>query len=285
MYAITGITGQVGGACAEALLRAGKKVRAVARDTGKAERWRRAGCEVAPAQIEDPAALAKAFSGAEGVFLSLPPVFDPSPGFPESRRAIAAICSALREVRPARVVCLSTIGAQAGQENLLTQLSILEAEVGSAGLPTTFLRPAWFVENAAWDVAGARDRGAIVCQLQPLARKIPMVSARDVGAAAAELLATGLTPPATVELAGPEDVSPDDLAAEMGRALGKEVRAQAMPRAEWEAAFRAAGMTNPGPRMRMLDGFNEGWIGFEGDASRVWRGRTTLREVMGRLAG
>jgi NAD(P)H dehydrogenase (quinone) len=41
------------------------------------------------------------------------------------------------------------------------------------------------------------------------------------------------------------------------------VSTQIVPRDKWEALFRAQGMGNPLPRMRMLDGFNEGWLSFE----------------------
>ncbi|RUX44948.1 NmrA family transcriptional regulator, partial [Mesorhizobium sp. M7A.F.Ca.US.014.04.1.1] len=39
MYAITGITGKVGGALAKALIEAGEPVRAVLRDPAKADVW------------------------------------------------------------------------------------------------------------------------------------------------------------------------------------------------------------------------------------------------------
>jgi hypothetical protein len=36
-------------------------------------------------------------------------------------------------------------------------------------------------------------------------------------------------------------------------------------------------MKNPTPRIQMLDGFNEGWIEFEGDTRK---GRLTLKNVL-----
>ena len=39
------------------------------------------------------AALARAFAGAEGVFILPPPNFDPTPGFPEARAVIDAVQS------------------------------------------------------------------------------------------------------------------------------------------------------------------------------------------------
>lgn len=91
MYAITGITGQVGGVVADRLLAAGLPVRAVARDPGKAATWAARGCELAVADMADPNALTRAFSNVEGVFILIPPIFDPAPGFPEARAVVAAV--------------------------------------------------------------------------------------------------------------------------------------------------------------------------------------------------
>ena len=113
MYAITGITGKVGGAVARTLLDANLPVRAVVRDARKGEVWDAQGCEVVLADIADRAALGAAFDGAEGVFVLIPPMFDPTPGFPEARSVSASLKSALETTRPQKVVCLSTIGAQA----------------------------------------------------------------------------------------------------------------------------------------------------------------------------
>ena len=90
MYAITGITGQVGGALAEALFAANKPFRAVVRDAAKGATFAARGAEVAIAEFDDTAALTRAFEDAEAVFILLPPVFDPSPGYPESTRTIAS---------------------------------------------------------------------------------------------------------------------------------------------------------------------------------------------------
>jgi hypothetical protein len=76
------------------------------------------------ADITDDATLAAAFEGAEGVFVVIPPMFDRTPGFPEVRSASPSLKSALKTARPQKVVCLSTIGAQAVQPNLLNQLGI-----------------------------------------------------------------------------------------------------------------------------------------------------------------
>jgi len=126
MYAITGITGQIGGEVARNLLAANLPVRAVVRDLKKAQTWTDQGCEIAQADILDPAALTSAFHGAEGVFILVPPVFDPTPDFAEARATAASLKRALTAAQPRRVVYLSTIGAQATERNLLSQHTLIE---------------------------------------------------------------------------------------------------------------------------------------------------------------
>lgn len=283
MYAITGITGQVGGALAGALLEAGRPVRAVLRDAAKCALWAARGCETALADMTDAGALARAFAGAEGVFILPPPEFDPAPGFPEARRVIDALVAALASARPRRVLCLSTIGADARQENLLSQRTLLEEALGTIGPTVTFLRPAWFIENAGWDVPAAREEGVLRSFLQPAEKAFPMVATRDIGELGAVLIQEEAEETRIVELEGPTRISPKDLAASFARVLGRPVRVEIVPRTRWEALFRAQGMKNPGPRIRMLDGFNEGWIEFADAGSHARKGATPLDAVIAAL--
>src|SRR5271167_4450539 len=99
MFAITGITGNIGGKVANNLLAAGERVRAVMRDVSKGDAWVERGCEVAKADITDAADLASAFKGAEGVFILVPPYFDPLPDFSEARAIGPALRSAIEAAR------------------------------------------------------------------------------------------------------------------------------------------------------------------------------------------
>jgi uncharacterized protein YbjT (DUF2867 family) len=280
MFAITGITGQVGGVVARTLLREGKDVRAVVRSADKGAAWAQQGCDVVLADMNDASALNRAFAGTEGVFVLLPPHFDPAPGYPEAHRIIKAVHEALDTARPGRVVCLSTIGAQAPQPNLLNQLQNLEQRLGTLPIPIAFLRAGWFMENAAWDIQPARTTGVIPSFLLPLDKPVPMVSTADVGRVAADLLQETWGARRIVELEGPRRIRPNDIAATFSRLLGREVRMQAVPRVTWEQLFRSQGMKNPTPRMQMLDGFNAGWIEFENGEMGSQKGTTTLEVAL-----
>ena len=283
MFAVMGVTGQVGRAVANTLIDAGRDVRVIVRGEAKAREWAARGAAFAVAAIEDPEAMAEALAGVEGAFVMLPPTFDPSPGFPEAKAAIAALRAALIEAAPPKVVVLSTIGAAASQPNLLNQLGLMEAAFADLPMPVAFLRAAWFMENAAGDLAAARDSGVITSYLQPLDKVFPMVATDDVGRTAAELLLEDWRGHRVVEVIGPARVSPNEVAAAFGKALGRTVSAQAAPRDGWEATFRAMGMTNPTPRAQMVDGFNEGWIEFDDGGANARRGRISLDAAIGDL--
>jgi NAD(P)H dehydrogenase (quinone) len=283
MFAITGITGNVGGQVARNLLAANRPVRAVMRDVGKGELWAQRGCELASADINDVAALTAAFSGAEGVFVLVPPNFDPSPDFPEARAIAATLRSALEAARPGRIVYLSTIGAQATQSNLLTQHSIIEQALRDLPTPIVFLRPAWFMENFTWDVAPAVNTGVIPGFLQPLDKKFPMVATADIARTAGELLQEKWSGHRVVELEGPHRVTPNEIAAAFTGLLGRPVRMDTVPRATWESLFKSQGMKNPTPRIQMLDGFNAGWIEFENGEAGSQKGSVEIRSVLKNL--
>ncbi|MGY2402704.1 NAD(P)H-binding protein [Pseudomonas sp. SDO5271_S396] len=282
MYVITGITGKVGGALARELLKQGQAVRGVVRNAAKGEDWKKLGCEIAIADMTDAPALTEAFKGATAVFILPPPCFDPQPGFPEAQAEIAAIVEALKAAAPPKVLCLSTIGAQATQVNLLTTRTMMEQALSDLDLPVTFLRPGWFMENSLYDLIAARESGVINSFLQPLDKAVPMIATADIGLLGAQLIQQHWSGRRVVELEGPQRVSPNDLALALTQVLGRGVTAHVVPRDTWEPLFREQGAQNPMPRIRMIDGFNEEWICFEHD--RVLKGQTSLITVLRELA-
>src|SRR5262249_52934160 len=155
-------------------------------------------------------------------FVMLPPMFDPSPGFPEARRAIANLRFALNSAQPGRVVALSTIGAQQERESLLYQLHLLEEELGTLSLPITFLRPAWFMENTSWDIGPARDSGVVKSLLQPLDKHFPMIATRDVGQVCADLLQEQWNGRRVVEIEGLSRISPNQIGRELASLLNRD---------------------------------------------------------------
>ena len=287
MYAIMGITGRVGGAIAENLLAQGEKIRAIVRNPSKTAGWKDRGAEIAIADVDDPDALASAFQGTDGVFLMVPPNFAPAPGFPEIRKTLASYRGALATALPKKAVYLSSIGAeQTSGLGLITGSHLLEQTLGDLPIAHAFLRGGWFMENHAGDVATAQSEGRIYSNLYPLDRKFSLVATADIGKTRADVLRQEWKGTRYIEVAGPEQYSPNDIAQALGGALGGPVEAVAVPREKWTEFFLAQGMPEgrTDPRAEMVDGFNSGWIHFGVRGTEHITGTTSLASVIAKLA-
>jgi len=82
-----------------------------------------------------------------------------------------------------------------------------------------------------------------------------------------------------IELGTP--VSADEIAVAIGEVLGREVRAQALPREAWAATMEQMGLPKGSTWAyeEMMEGVNSGWIDFGVDGTEKRPGTTTAREV------
>jgi uncharacterized protein YbjT (DUF2867 family) len=286
MYAIMGITGRVGSAIAENLLAQGEQIRAIVRNPEKAARWKDCGAEIAVADVDDPSALVSAFEGTDGVFLMIPPNFAPAPDFPETRKTLASFHAALAKALPKKAVYLSSIGAeQTSGLGLITSLHLLEQTLRELPIAQAFLRAGWFMENHTWDTTTARSEGRIFSNLFPLDRKFSLVATADIGKAGADVLRQEWTGTRYIEVAGPEQYSPNDIARALSNALGRRIEAVAVPRERWTEFFVSQGMPEgrTEPRAEMVDGFNSGWIHFGVPGTEHVIGTISLTSVIAKL--
>jgi NAD(P)H dehydrogenase (quinone) len=283
MFAILGITGKVGGATAQALLAAGKKVRGIVRDKSKAAHLAKQGVELTTGDISNPGSLVNAMQGCEGVFVMNPPVYAPKPGFPEAEVALSNIRAALAKAALPKAVYLSSIGAQHDRGlGVITQSHMLEEIMGKLPIANAFIRAAWFLENYQWDVQGARETGQIDVYLEPVIKEFPMVATQDIGELAARTLLESWKGSRVLELEGPKRYSPLDAAEAFSKVLGREVNAHPIPRSQWQEKLVAQGMPADltGARIEMVEGFNSGWIDFGGDGAERFKGKATLEKVI-----
>lgn len=267
MFLIMGITGKVGGAAARHLLAQGKTVRALVRDREKAAHWADQGVELVDGDWNDAATIGRALKGVDGAFVMLPAVWAPSPDFKEAKGIIANYAEALAKAPPPRVVALSSMGAhRTSGLGMITALSLLEQGFRNLAIPTAFVRAGGFFENFLYGLHVARG-GTLPVYYDPTNRKSTMVATNDIGAE----IATLLTGPAwlghrVIELGSM--VSADEVAAQLGEVLNLDVKAFAIPRAEWPAAFEQFGIPKgqSGPAEAMFEAINAGWmdLGIEG---------------------
>jgi uncharacterized protein YbjT (DUF2867 family) len=284
MYVITGASGNTGGVAAETLLRAGKKVRVVARDAAKGEAWKQRGAEVALAEFTDAAALTRAFSGASGVYLMTPPLDQAQDMIEERKPMIAALVKAAKDAAVPHVVALSSMGAQhkAGTGPIVS-LHDLEARLAATGLRRTVLRPGYFAENWGDVIPVAQTQGVLPAMLAP-ERKFPVVGTPDIGRAAAAALLDPPTAPRTIALAGPQDLSPADVAAALAKLLGKPVHVAPVPPEARAAAMQQAGFPakTAAAYAEMCNAIDRGFVDYEGTEEKN-RGTETIEETLRRL--
>ncbi|SNS46561.1 Uncharacterized conserved protein YbjT, contains NAD(P)-binding and DUF2867 domains [Granulicella rosea] len=285
MFTVMGITGNVGGALAENLLAAGKKVRGVVRNPEKAKAWAERGVELVQSAYGDAEGLAKAFLGSEGVFAMIPPDFAPAPGFPDQKRTIAAIREALVQARPGKAVFLSSIGSeQPSGLGLIASTHLMEEAMRTLPIPVAFLRAGSFMENWLGGLDHLRTSGEMPFFYAPLERRFPLVATRDIGLAAATVLQESWTGQRVLEVDGPEGGTDlYETATAFGKALGRELKAVQLPEPAWQDVLVSIGM--PADRtalyIEMVKSFNSGWIHFGNAGVERFHGPTTI-EVFAR---
>jgi uncharacterized protein YbjT (DUF2867 family) len=264
LYVVMGASGHVGGIVAERLLEAKRKVRAVARSADRLKALAARGAEVAAGSIDEPAFLRRALEGAGAAFVLLPPHLAPGIRAWQDRTA-ATLGDALEAARVPRAVTLSSIGAHLpGGNGPIAGLHVLEQRLDRiAGLAPLHLRPGYFFENDLAAIGLVKAMGALGGALRA---DLPMaqIATRDIGEAAARrLLALDWAGRTVQELHGERDLTMTDVAAALGKAIGKpELKYVQFPYADAEKGLVAAGLPQEMAAlyMEMAKGFNDGHV-------------------------
>jgi uncharacterized protein YbjT (DUF2867 family) len=218
-YVILGASGNTGSVVADFLLSQGQKVRVVGRDEGRLQRFVDKGAEAFTAELTDVAALTKAFSDARAAYLLLPPVKSRE----AQNRESDSVAKAVKESGLCYAVHLSSYGAQVSENTgPLVGLHASEEKLNAiSGLNVLHLRAGYFMENNLALIGMIQGMGLVGSALIP-DLKLPMAATRDVGSYAAQrLLHLDFSGKQTRELLGERDLSMTEVAAVIGRAIGK----------------------------------------------------------------
>jgi uncharacterized protein YbjT (DUF2867 family) len=144
MYLVTGATGNVGGPVVRQLHEQGHRVRALVRDPSRAAGLP-AGIELVTGDLDDPASVAKAVTGAEAIFLMQ---------LGTGTGQTSTMAAAARDAGVPRIVLLSSAGARLlplDDNPMGAAFAAREQILRESGLGVTYLRPSAFASNAlAW---------------------------------------------------------------------------------------------------------------------------------------
>lgn len=284
MFVVVGATGNTGASVAETLLGNKQAVRVVVRSTEKGTGWKAKGAEAAVASLDDVSALTKAFEGAKGIYVLVPPNYGAEAWLTDQRARMDRAAEAVQKSGAEHVVFLSSVGGHmAGGTGPIRAASYGEHALEAVVKHITILRPSYFMENWAPVIGAAKAQGVLPTFIAPQA-KIPMTSTKDIGRIGAEHLMAGGSGKQIVEIAGPSQYSPDEVASALSQILGKTVTAQLAPLSAVVPTFRSFGFSDEAAKLfeEMYTAFSKGAIGYEHPANLV-RGTVTLHEALRKM--
>jgi len=208
---VTGASGQLGRATAQALAARGFRVKAASRHpealpTGP-------GIEPVRLDYDTPATFQPALADAQGVFLVAPPMDD------QAHTRLVPFLQAAQHAGIGHLVLVSALGAD---QNEQVALRILEHRVMDSGIPWTLLRPNFFMENFSTGFIAPMIRNGNGIFLAADAGQTSFIATRDIAEVAAEAFAQGLTGKA-FNLTGPEALDHTEAARLIGEATGRAI--------------------------------------------------------------
>lgn len=263
MYVVLGASGNTGHVVANNLLTAGQKVRVVGRNSAHLQPLAAQGAETFIADVTDAGALAKAFHQADAAYVMIPPNPASTDPLGYSTRVSDAIAAAVQSAGTKNVVALSSIGADKargtgpvlGLYNLEQKLN----QISSANV--LHLRAGYFMENTLPQANAIRQAGNVVTPLRP-DLKLSIIATRDIGCAAADaLLHPSVHGKQTRELLGQRDLTYTEVAAIIGKAIGKpDLKYVRVPDDQFRAVLVQMGMSDQFSKLllEMIGALNSG---------------------------
>ncbi|MGH7259561.1 MAG: NmrA family NAD(P)-binding protein [Nitrospiraceae bacterium] len=285
MFVVAGVTGHTGAAVADTLLEKKQQVRVIVRTADKGATWRARGAEVAVASLDDTQAMARAFEGAKGAYLLIPPNYAAASYLEDRKKVADALAKAVKASGLGHMVFLSSVGAHLPEgTGPIRIVRYGEQQLGAAAKSITILRPPYFFENWQPVLGVAKAEGVLPSFIAP-GKKIPMISTRDIGRIAAEQLIAGGRGRTVLELSGPDGYSPNDVAAALGKILKHPVKVQQAPLTAVVLTFKSFGFSDDAARLfeEMYRGFEQGTIDFEKTGATHVRGQVALAEALAQL--
>jgi uncharacterized protein YbjT (DUF2867 family) len=245
IIAVTGATGQQGGAVARKLLSDGWRVRALTRDVNKpaAQALAQAGAELVAGDMDSRSELDAAFQGAYGVF-SVQNFWLPNVGFDGEIQQGKNVADAA-EAAGIQHIVYSSVGAAhrgMGQKHFESKW-IIEQYIQSLNLPYTILRPAAFFDNFNWERPAISNGNLHGMGLRP-EKERQMIAVEDI----AVFTALAFAKPAeylgrTIELSG-DALTEQQIADTFTKVIGRPVTLAAPAGGGWASPEESAAMFN-----------------------------------------
>ncbi len=263
MILLTGATGTIGQHAVAALKKANVPFKVATRSPGKVKDLQSVFFDLEKFETYLPA-----LTGVEKVFFL-------QPSNPFQHGQTLQLVAAAKRAGVKQIVKLSVTGADSEPGiSLGRQHRAAEREIRESGIPFTFLRPTFFMQNFV-NFYGADPTKDAQVFLPHEDAKVAWVDAKDVGEVAAAALTDAKHLNKVYELTGGEALSTAEVLATLGQAFGRKYTYVNVPP---EAASKA--MTEQGAELWLVDGFAElTWTIRKGYGSQP---ATGVKDALGR---
>ncbi len=233
---VTGATGQLGSKVVEALLASvpAERLAVSVRDTEKANDLHSRGVEVRHGDFDDPASLDIAFAGVDRLLI----VSTQGDNETRIRQHLAAVSAAER----AGVGFIAYTSATNAEESSLFLVPVhreTEEAIRKTGIPYSFLRNNWYIENEIGTIQGVLAGAPLVTSAG--VGKVGWASRGDYAQAAAKVLAGNGHENTVYELSG-SLITHEDLAAVLSKVLDREVPIQQVDDETYAKIMAGAGV-------------------------------------------
>ena len=235
MIVITGATGNLGQHVIASLLKSVPAVNIIAavRNPAKAADLAARGVQVRQADYNDGASLDAAFKGAAKILLIS------SSEVGQRAQQHQNVIEAAKRAGVSLLAYTSVLRADTSPLGLAAEHVTTEAAIRASGLPYTFLRNGWYMENHTEHLAPVLEHGVVLGAAQN--GRFSSATRADYAAAAAAVL-TADKPQAIYELAGDHGFTLAEYAAEVARQSGKAIMYKDLPQADFKAALVSVGV-------------------------------------------
>lgn len=235
MIVITGATGKLGQHVIASLLKSvpASSIIAAVRNPAKAQDLAAKGVQVRQADYSDGASLDAAFKGATKILLIS------SSEVGQRAQQHQNVVDAAKRAGVSLLAYTSVLRADTSPLGLAAEHVITEAAIRASGLPYSFLRNGWYLENHTEHLAPVLEHGVVLGAAQD--GRFSSAARLDYAAAAAAVLVAD-QPQAIYELAGDHGFTLAEYAAEVARQSGKAIVYKAMPQADFKAALVSVGV-------------------------------------------
>jgi uncharacterized protein YbjT (DUF2867 family) len=226
--AVIGASGNTGSIVANLALENGHDLRAIGRSPNSLTKLADRGAEIVSADLDDHASIFSALSGIEAVYYCSPlPVGFDEP-FAVERARGRNVINAARSSGTKHLVLLSAMGPEAAPEVVLIETKrAVERELAASGLGYTILRPNMFMDNVAMAGPEALLGIGLTWPFSESALIQP-IAVSDIAQIAFQSITSGPRN-RSFDLVGPEALTFPQIAGELGRAMGAEVRFTSIP--------------------------------------------------------